>query len=454
MNEQNFDQNKKKSRSRFVNTAIQASTNGGANRIKDVNKQTISSLLLEQAGYLLNVPKIFIKRLLLPDIIYKNNILVPLPSQSVIVSGIRIQYSNILGPYRGGLRVVSHSRTPDLVNIGRANTLRSAVSGVPFGGAVGVLQLNQEVLDKGEFNKVVRFFVGSLANIIGLQKDIITPDFRADAHVIDAIVNAYSKVVGEFTPEVVTGKSLGLKGTLLYQDAIGLVGLYVLEYLIKIATESNSLSTYLGNLQGLDKPISVIIQGFGKVGKAIALALFYKGYKIIGVSDTQGAIVAENGIDIEQLISTKQEYGSVVRYRKAKIISNKEFYALPADIFILAAKENMLTRDAISIMHASVIMEIASAAVKAEAFTEILKQGKLYIPDILAGMGESLIGLLEYEQNKNDIFYPKTKLTHLLEQKAVDRLDKIVDFMLKYDARLELATYILALQEIYNKYRG
>ena len=418
------------------------------------DRSTVSSILLKQAGELLNVPGIFIKRLLLPDVIYQNNISVPLSSQSLIVSGIRVQYSNILGPYRGGLRIVPDSRTSDLINVGRINTLRAAVAGIPFGGAIGALRLNQKDLGKQDFDKVIEVFVKSLKEIIGPEKDIITPDIRANTQVIDSVVKAYGKAVGEFTPKVVTGKSLELKGTLLYQDAIGLGTLYILEHLIKMASINSSLKENFEAFQSLNKKMRVAIQGFGKVGQSVALALFSQGFQIVGVSDSQGAVFNEQGIDIEQLIQAKQEYGSVVRYSETKILSDTQFYALPAAAFILAARENTVSGNNISLMKAPIVIEIANAAVELSALRNIIKQDKLYIPDILAGIGESIIGFLEYEQNRNDVFYPKAKLTQILEQKSVEQTEKVVELMQKYNVRLELASYALALQKIYNKYKG
>ena len=410
--------------------------------------------LIEQAGDILGIPSEILIKLLTANIVYKTSFLVQLETGLKTIEGIRIQYSNIMGLYKGGLRLVSHCKTTNYINVARVNTLKAAVVNIPFGGAFGVIKINKQDYSFADLKKIIEAYIHALLPIIGPNKDIITPDIAVDSNIIELIVNAYSKYNNGFTPTIACGKSVKIKGVSIYNYAIGLGVLYILDYLSKLDQKNLLQCNNCNIIRELAKSQqkTVVIQGFGKVGQAVALALYYNGYSVIGVSDSKGAIFNSNGIQVEDLISAKQEYGSVVRYSNAQVIKDSDFYSLKADILVLAAKENLLNESLAKKVKAKIVLELANASITYKALN-VLTKTKVYIPDILAGIGGEIISFLEYEQNVNNVFYPKNKITTILQEKIENSLNKIIKLCEQHGVDIATAAYLLAMGRLYSKYK-
>lgn len=191
-------------------------------------------------------------------------------------TGFRVQHNNRRGPYKGGLRFHPAMDEEHATALANLMTWKTAVVGVPFGGAKGGIDCDPKTMDPIDVNTMTRLFVGQLKEVIGPMIDVPAPDMNTDGSVMAWIMDEYSKYHG-FSPAVVTGKPLHLFGSEGREEATG----RGVAHLVVAALAEDGR-----------KPdgIKVAIQGFGNVGTFAALTLSALGAKIVAVGDYFGEI--------------------------------------------------------------------------------------------------------------------------------------------------------------------
>ncbi len=194
----------------------------------------------------------------------------------------------------------------------------------------------------------------------------------------------YEKLVGEKTPAVITGKSVEDGGSLGRDKSTSMGGFYILQEEFKNRDKSD---------------VSVAIQGFGNVGSHLAQMLFDAGYKVVAVSDREGGVYKEDGLDIPKIMScvyggdNKNE--SVINCGEGEVISNKDLLELDVDLLVPAALGGVINRENVSDIKANAIIEMANGPILVNA-EKILKDNNIrVIPDLLANSGGVIVSYFE-----------------------------------------------------------
>jgi glutamate dehydrogenase (NAD(P)+) len=245
------------------------------------------------------------------------------------VVGYRVQHVLSMGPTKGGIRYA-----PD-VNLGEVTALailmswKSAIVGLPYGGAKGGVAIDPNPLTRAEKQRVTRRYTAELIPIIGVNKDIPAPDLGTDEQTMAWIMDTYSNFVGYATPGIVTGKPASLGGSVTRKESTGrgavAVGVAAMEKIGKKIQNSK-----------------VAIQGFGNVGRYAALAAYEMGAKIIAVSDIEGSIINEKGINIPELFKHTAHNLSVKGFPGADQLE-ESVLEVDCDILIPAAVGGVIT---------------------------------------------------------------------------------------------------------------
>lgn len=368
-----------------------------------------------------------------------------------MVKGYRVQYNNFLGPYKGGLRYHQDMDMAEVKSLALWMMIKNALIDVPFGGGKGGLEIDPKSLSEKELERVTREFAKALAPNVGPNVDVPAPDVNTNAKIMDWFEDEYSKVVGQKTPAVVTGKSLDNGGSAGREQATGMGGFFVLEELVKKL--------------GWEKPLTVAIQGFGNVGSNTASILFDHGYKIVAVSDVKGGIydAEENGFNIDLVRACRIEKGilagcycigsvcDLARKYDDGVINNQELLELDVDILIPAALENVITKDNASKIKAKIVFEMANGPTTPEADETLNKREILVVPDVLNNAGGVVVSYFEWLQNMNEERWSLEKVNVKLKEKMKKAFDEIWKIHKKKEVNLRTAAYILALQGLSEK---
>lgn len=367
-----------------------------------------------------------------------------------LIRGYRVQYNNILGPYKGGLRFHPKVDMDEVSALGFWMMIKNAIVNVPFGGGKGGIEIDPKNLSEKELERMTREFTRKLTPNIGQGIDVPAPDVNTNSKIMDWIENEYSKVVGIEGKAVVTGKSVGNGGSLGREKATGLGGFFILEKLIKRL--------------GLKKPLTVAIQGFGNVGSNFAEILFKSGYKVIALSDVKGGIFdsKERGFNVDMVKECRLEKGVLagcycigsvcdIARKYDGVINNEEILELDVDILIPAAMENVITRKNAKNVKAKIVFEMANGPTTFEADQILNKRGILVVPDVLANSGGVTVSFFEWYQNMHEESWDLEKVNNKLKEKMENAFDRVWEIHKEKKINLRTAAYVLALKTLSRK---
>lgn len=359
-----------------------------------------------------------------------------------VFEGYRIQHNHMRGPFKGGIRYHWNVNPDEIRALATWMTIKTAVVDIPMGGGKGGVICNPKDMSEKELEEMTRAFVRRIAPIIGPQIDIPAPDVYTNAKVMGWIVDEYSKVTGKKQLAVVTGKPLDLGGSEGRAEATGQGGLYVLKQVLK-----------KGYIKGLDqlKDRTIVIQGMGNVGATFAQFAHEEGAKVIAVSDSKGAIINKEGLDIHQVIEHKKKNGCVADCAGAKNTTNKDILELECDILVPAALENVIDMENVDRIKAKMILELGNGPITANADKILHNKGIVVIPDVLANAGGVTVSYFEWKQNLSNEHWTKVEVNRKLEKIMNDNTLLVLKTSKKYKVRTRLGAYILAIERIAKK---
>jgi glutamate dehydrogenase (NAD(P)+) len=348
--------------------------------------------------------------------------------------GYRVQHNSARGPMKGGLRFHPSMDEDHAAALASLMTWKTAVVGIPFGGAKGGINCDPSQLSESELHAITRTFVERIKEIIGPNIDIPAPDVNTNAKIMAWIMDEYSKYYG-FSPGVVTGKPVDLFGSLGREEATSRGVMYVLD---------ESLKSQGRKLQD----VSVAIQGFGNVGSHAARLLSEQGARIVAVSDIQGAIAEDEGLDIAKLFAWVAEEGTVVGFPEANAIGHDELLTYQADVLIPAALEEAITKDNAAQIRAGIVIEAANGPTTPEAHDILVEKGVLVVPDILANAGGVTVSYFEWTQNIQRFRWELETVNTELEKIMRKAYSDVAGVAARHEVDMRTGAFVLAIRRV------
>ncbi len=356
--------------------------------------------------------------------------------QIQVLAGHRVQHSNILGPFKGGIRFHPAVTLREVSALAMLMTWKCALLGIPYGGAKGGIAINPKNYSVNELERISRRYISELIKDIGPSVDIPAPDMGTSAREMAWMMDTYSVNIGHAVPGVVTGKPLSIGGSLGREMATGRGVMIIVREALK--DKGKSL-----------KDTRIAIQGFGNVGGAAAELLHQAGATIIAVSTGSGGIFAENGLDIPDLKAYQKENNRKISgYPQAKPISNAELLTLPCDVLIPAALENQITQENADLIQANIIAEAANGPVTLEANLSLEARGVTVLPDILSNAGGVVVSYLEWVQGLSYLFWDEEKVNSEMENLMVQAYRKVIQRSQTMKISPRLAAYVLGVGRV------
>jgi len=353
----------------------------------------------------------------------------------MIFVGYRIQHNNARGPMKGGIRYHPQVHLGEVRALAKMMTWKTALMNIPFGGAKGGIICDPKKMSEHELERLTRTYVSRLDVNVGPNHDIPAPDVNTNPQVMAWFMDEYSKRHG-YTPGVVTGKPVELGGSLGRIEATGRgVALTALEALKDMGTTPDGTK--------------VIIQGFGNVGSNTALVLKEHGCKIVGLSDSEGAVYNPKGIKLNKALLRYKEEGSVKGLEGATSLTNEEMLAQECDVMVPAALEGVFTQENADKVKAKLIVEGANIPTTPEADAIFKDKGIFVVPDLLANAGGVVVSYFEWTQNLQSAYWEKERVYRKLERIMLEAYRHVDVVARQNDVSFRTASFAIAIERVY-----
>lgn len=352
-----------------------------------------------------------------------------------VFTGYRVQHSLARGPAKGGIRYAPDVSIDEIRALASWMTWKCAVVNIPFGGGKGGVICDPSLLSQNELERITRRYTAELIDFIGPERDVPAPDMNTNEQTMAWIMDTYSMHKRTTVTAVVTGKPLDLGGSRGRPAATGRGCLFVtLEALRKFGIEPSATN--------------VVIQGMGNVGGNAARLMHQAGMKVISLIEYDGALHNANGIDPAEVQKYRAETGSIVGFPGAEAIDKFEAMCLPCDVFVPAAKENVIHSRNAHLLQAKIICEGANGPTTAEADKVLEEKGIFVIPDILANAGGVTVSYFEWVQDRQGYFWNEQLVNERLEEIMVNSFQDVVKLAEKHKVHNRNAAYMLALERV------
>ncbi len=353
-----------------------------------------------------------------------------------VYTGYRIQHNGARGPCKGGIRFHPEADHDEVLGLATIMTWKTALMDIPFGGSKGGVTVDPKKLSRLELERLTRRFTQRISIVLGPYRDVPAPDVNTNAQVMAWILDEYSSRHG-YTPAAVTGKPVSLGGSLGRDEATGRGVMYV-------------MMEYARDFGIPLKGSRVVIQGFGNVGGHLARLLVAEaGAKVVAVSDVDGGIVNEQGLDIPGLLAHAVAGKPVSAWSGGKRISHAELWKVPCDWLVPAALGGVINKeDNASSIDCKVLVEGANEPTTPAADRILEERGIPVIPDFLANAGGVTVSYYEWAQNLQQYRWTHEQVNRELRATITKAYEGVRDLAKQRGVTFRTAAYAIALQRV------
>jgi glutamate dehydrogenase (NAD(P)+) len=334
-------------------------------------------------------------------------------------TGLRVLHNRVRGPGKGGIRYHPDVSSNEVQALASWMTWKCAIADVPFGGAKGGIICNPKELSPAVLRRITRRYIADLGDNIGPYVDIPAPDMYTDAQTMAWIYDTYDVMhPGRNNLPVVTGKPVDIGGSFGRVEATARGLLFATQQALRRGIVPN-----LDNVGGA----RVAIQGFGNAGSIAATLFAEAGARIIAVSDSQGGVFREDGLEPGAAIRHKTATGSLKGLSGTRAITNAELLELDCDILIPAALESQIHADNAPKVRARFIAEAANGPTTPAADRILFSRDIPVLPDILANSGGVTVSYFEWVQNIENQKWDEADVNDKLRTKMERATDAVID---------------------------
>ena len=364
-----------------------------------------------------------------------------------VFKAYRMHHNTARGPAKGGIRFHPHETADTVRALSLWMTWKCAVVGIPLGGGKGGVVCDPRELSEREQEALCRGYIRALHNEIGPNIDVPAPDVMTNAQHMLWMMDEYETITGQRQPGVITGKPVGMGGSLGRTQATGYGVIYVLK-------------SYLRSIGKKISNTTLSIQGFGNVAEYTARMYTDLGGKLIAVScwdqDDQASYTfrQKDGIDVEELAEIKDSFGSIDK-NKAKelgyeILPGDDWISQDVDILIPAALENQITPENVHKISdkVSILCEAANGPTTPDADPLLAERNITVIPDFLVNAGGVTCSYFEQVQCNMNFFWDVDEVYEKLENIMVSAFQAVYETSKEYNVNLRDAAYMISINRV------
>lgn len=365
-----------------------------------------------------------------------------------VFEAFRVQHNDARGPNKGGLRFHPAETIDTVRALAMWMTWKCAVADIPLGGGKGGVVVDPATLSVGEKERLCRAYVRTMWRNIGPRQDVPAPDVGSTPQMMGWMMDEYSRITGQYTPGVITGKPVGGGGSLGRTEATGFGVIYTVREAMKHL--------------GLEPAkCTAAIQGFGNVAQ----------YASIGFTDTLGGKVLcvscwdrddkvsytfskPDGIDPHFLMSITDQYGTInkdkARAAGYQIEDGGAWITKSVDVLIPAALEGQVNAETVKLIdpRVKILAEAANGPTTPEADVVLNERGMFIIPDFLCNSGGVTVSYFEGVQNDMNFYWPKEEVLEKLNNNMTTAFGSVLEMSLSQNVTMRDAAYMVAIHKV------
>ena len=364
-----------------------------------------------------------------------------------VFRGFRSQHNDARGPSKGGIRFHPLETVDTIRALSMLMTWKCAVVDIPLGGSKGGVVCDPHNLSMREQEQICRGWVRQLSREIGPHIDVPAPDVMTSAQHMLWMLDEYETIYREKMPGMITGKPVGMGGSLGRTEATGFGTIYTLREALKDK-----------GLKAEDMTLSV--QGFGNVAQ-YAIKLYNQlGGKVLCVSSwdqndqTSYAFSKKDGINLDTLLNITDKFGGINKDKARdlgyEVLPGDAWLEQEVDILLPAALENQITAENVGKIKPSVkiVVEGANGPTTLEADEELEKRGIFLIPDFLANAGGVTCSYFEQVQSNMNYYWEKDEVLGKLDTKMTAAFAAVNELAEKRKLLMRDAAYFISVSRV------
>ncbi len=364
-----------------------------------------------------------------------------------VFRGFRVQHNDARGPSKGGIRFHPQESLDTVRALAMWMTWKCAVVDIPLGGGKGGVVCDPHDLTEREQERICRGWVRQIARDIGPERDVPAPDVMTSAQHMLWMLDEYETIAGMRRPGLITGKPVGLGGSLGRKEATG----YGVVFTIREALKELGVRI---------SDTTASVQGFGNVAQ-YAIELYQQlGGRVVCVScwdqnaHTSFAYRKASGVDLEELLGITDAFGGIdgdrARAAGYEVLPGEDWLAQDVDILIPAALENQINAETVSLIpeRVKIVAEGANGPTSPEADDELTRRGVFVIPDLLANAGGVTCSYFEQVQSNMNYFWTKEEVLGKLDLKMTAAFIAVSDLARGRALSMREAAYVIAVDRV------
>lgn len=364
-----------------------------------------------------------------------------------VFRGFRVQHNDSRGPGKGGIRFHPHETIDTVKALATWMTWKCAVVDIPLGGSKGGVICDPHHLSMREQESICRGWIRQLAHDIGPLRDVPAPDVMTNAQHMLWMLDEYEVITGKKFPGLITGKPVGMGGSLGRTEATG----YGVIFTLREALREMGLKP---------ENTTASVQGFGNVAQ-YAIELYTKmGGKVVCVScwdqkdQTSYTYKKADGVELDKLLSITDRFGGINK-DKAKemgyeILPGEAWIEQAVDILLPCAIENQITADNVNKINPKVkiVAEGANGPTTPEADKVLHERNIFNIPDFLANAGGVTCSYFEQVQSNMNYFWERDEVLSKLDVKMTAAFIAVHELAKKRKLYMRDAAYVIAINRV------
>jgi glutamate dehydrogenase (NAD(P)+) len=346
-----------------------------------------------------------------------------------VIEAYRVQHSHHKLPCKGGIRFAAEVNQDEVMALAALMTYKCAIVNVPFGGGKGGIKINPRNYSPYELEKITRRYTAELIkkNFIGPGTDVPAPDYgtgeREMAWILDTYAAMHPREID--AAGCVTGKPVTQGGVRGRREATGL-GVF---FGLREVCNSAETMAKLGLSTGVEGK-RVAVQGLGNVGYHSAKFFQDAGALIVGLSEHDGAIWNEKGLDVDDVFNNRKQTGTILDFPGAHNFKRKEdMLEMDCDILIPAALENVINEENAPRVRAKIIGEAANGPLTPEADEVFTNKGMVVVPDMYLNAGGVTVSYFEWLKNLSHVRYGRLekRFTENLNSHILGQMEELTN---------------------------